>query len=405
MDIYKKVIGIFLCILVIYLPAYPFTDQTTTERILKENRHFINFVNVCITNFAEDKKEDFMKVYERHFNADVAYLQSDYRRAFKRIYSSQGEMVKLYKNILKNKYLEDSKNILDKIAPMIIRSRNSKARLYLTLGYRDRTISWTHYTIGEASNPKFLSSKLSKFEEAIKMTRRAKRYGFLALFQSQNFEMKRKIYNQLIKNEKDAGNLFYNRFLDKTGDTFIEELGKYYQEYDKAPKERGETDPEAKGVGAFEKQLEKRVRFKKEKMVAEYLMNIEFDKAEDIIRKYITDFNYKIILATFDTLTLQNKELKQSEELIDYSQYKIHLLDNYLRLSKESVLDSLMDKVKVEYDISKEEVETEIRAKKSAEVDKESKTDGVSKTDEKVDSKSDNSVKKLSDSEKKSDDK
>ncbi len=206
--------------------VFPFSDQTTTERILKENKRFVEFINVCVTNFAEDKKEDFRKVYEKHFNADVAYLQSDYRRSYKRVYASQGEMEKIYREMVKNRYLEDSKMILDRFAPGIIRSKNARARLYLTLGYRDRTVSWTHYTVGDASNPKLYSYKLYKYVDAIKMARRAKRFAFLALFESQTRETKRKIYNQICKSERDAKNKYMNRFVDLNDKDYINELEK-----------------------------------------------------------------------------------------------------------------------------------------------------------------------------------
>src|SRR5271157_2292144 len=106
------------------LEAFASTDQTTTERILRENKRFVDFINICATNFAETKKDDFRKAFEKHFNADIAYLQSDYKRAYRQIYDSQGELEKLYHDIVKDSYLEDSKTILDKFAPGIIRSKN-----------------------------------------------------------------------------------------------------------------------------------------------------------------------------------------------------------------------------------------------------------------------------------------
>ncbi len=212
-------------------PVFSWSDQTTTERILRENKYFISFIDLCISNFVRDKENDFFKIYEKHFNADVAYLQSDYKRAFKRIYSSQKLMVKLYEEVLANFYLEDSKKILDDFAPGIIRSKNARARLYLTLGYRDRTISWNFYMVGNASNPKLYSYKLYKYEEGIKMARRAKRYGFLALFESQAPKMKMKIFNRLLKSEKEKGNKFFNRFLDKNEKDYIDEMNKTYNIY------------------------------------------------------------------------------------------------------------------------------------------------------------------------------
>jgi len=346
--------------------VFPYSDQTTTERILKENRRFVEFINLCVTNFADDKKEDFLKAYDKHFNADVAYLQSDYRRAYKRVYSSQGEMEKLYRDLVKNYYLEDSKTILDRLAPDIIRSKNKRARLYLTLGYRDRTVSWVHYTVADASNPKFYSYKLYKYVDAIKMARRSKRYAFLALFESQNTETKRKIYTQICKSESQGGTKYMVRFLDLNDQDYINEMGKTYEEHEEAEKARNQGRPkkeadkpavDVEGSTAYEAKVVKRVRFRNESRAARYLINGEFDMAEDLMREYIDDFNFKLITATFDVLSAGMKASgaeTSSSAKIDYEKYKIHLLDNYSRISfsKKSMLDTFVDLVKVEDDIS-----------------------------------------------------
>lgn len=343
--------------------VFPFSDQTTTERILKENKRFVEFLNVCVTNFGEDKKEDFRKIYEKHFNADVAYLQSDYRRSFKRVYASQGEMEKIYRELVKNNYLEDSKMILDRLAPGIIRSRSARARLYLTLGYRDRTISWTHYTVGDASNPKLYSYKLYKYVDAIKMARRAKRFAFLALFESQTRETKRKIYNQLCKSERDMKNKFLNRFVDLNDQDYINEIEKAYNEAEKpGDASKGqETGKEAdraafdSAVLNYEAKVVRRVRFRNETKTARYLLDGENDRAEDIMRDYIDDFNFKLIVATFDVLSAAGKETtseeKSAADKYDYGKYKTHLMDNYGRLTKQSMIDSILDTLKVEDDV------------------------------------------------------
>ncbi len=343
--------------------VFPFSDQTTTERILKENKRFVDFVNVCVSNFAEDKKEDFRKVYEKHFNADVAYLQSDYRRSYKRVYASQGEMEKIYRDMVKNHYLEDSKMILDRLAPGIIRSKSARARLYLTLGYRDRTVSWTHYTVGDASNPKLYSYKLYKYVDAIKMARRAKRFAFLALFESQTRETKRKIYNQLCKSERDMKNKYMNRFVDLNDQDYINEIEKSFTEEKKAEEagKEGEAGKDSEkaafdsAVQSYEAKVVKRVRFRNETKTARFLMDGEFDRAEDVMRGYIDDFNFKLIVATFDMLSASGKQAAADEkapaEKYDYGKYKIHLMDNYSRLSGKSMIDDVLDTLKVEDDV------------------------------------------------------
>jgi hypothetical protein len=391
------------------LEALASTDQTTTERILRENKRFVDFINICATNFAETKKDDFRKAFEKHFNADIAYLQSDYKRAYRQVYASQGELEKLYHDIVKDSYLEDSKTILDKFAPGIIRSKNARARLYLTLGYRDRTVGYTYYTIAEASNPKFYSYKLYKYEDAIQMARRAKRFAFLALFESQGLDDKRKIYNQLCKSEKSANNLFFSRFVDLKEDDYIKEIDKEYDEKAEESKQSGEMkkpeeakkgeearkDEQAKkstgqasadsvNEPVFEKKVERRVRFRSEAKAARFLINGEFDKAEDILRKYIDDFNFKLISASFEVLSATGTATAAAEK-VDYNRFKVHLVDNYLRFDKKSLLDSIIDTIKVEDNIADKAKDKSKTEDKTAEaVQKETKTVVPEKKEEKA---------------------
>lgn len=337
--------------------AAAFSDQTTTERILNENKGFIDFMDVCITNFGEERKERFKEVYRHHFNAEVAFLQSDYKAAYKRLYLSQSSHSGLYAEMVRDAYLEGAKDILDSLAPEIIRSKNARAKLYLTLGYRDRAVGFNHYTIGTASNPKLHSYKIYKYIEAVKMSRRAKRYGFLALFESRPDEMKTKIFNHLFEMERETGNPFYNRFLSKNGDAFLNELNRDYYEVTageaSSEKKKGEADKEA---GSFEKKTERRVRFRAEKTVAQYILNREFEKAEDTIREYVDDFNFKIIKATLEMLAAEGAA---SAGGIDYTKLLLHHTDNYVRYSKESALSTFSGSIKVEDYVEKDETARE----------------------------------------------
>ncbi len=404
---------ILISLLVFITPAFPFSDQTTTERILKENKYFIEFLNVGLTNLAKAKIEKvdqkFFDIYQTHFNAQVSYLQSNYKNSFYNIRNSQKKQVDLCVELINNIYLEDAKNILDKLAPMIIRSKNQRARLYLTLAYRDRSICRNFETIADASNPKLYSYKVAQYIEGIKFARRAKRYGFLALYESQDVEMKKAVFNHLLEIEREGGNIFYNRFLNKADENFYKELVlEYKDEPDKVePGKKEEKKPEAakpgEGVKAgekdkakakekeeqFEKKLEKRVRFRKEKLTATFLMNGEFDRAEEVIREYVKDFNFKLIQATFEVLAARKKG---GDDKVDYNTYVIHHYDNYARIPKkkkeagevrkdekgnvipaekkyDSLLDELSEKVKVTGDIKREDVEEPGKEKGKEEAD------------------------------------
>jgi hypothetical protein len=370
-----------LLFLVSAQPAYSYTDQLTVERMLKENKSYISFMDVCLTNFGEPKAQQYRQIYETHFNAEVAFLQSDYKLSFKKIYASQGQMSELIADVVGNTYLEHSKDILDQLAPEVIRTKNPRAKLYLTLGYRDRAVSHNYYTIGRASNPKLYSYKIFRYIDAIKMARRAKRYGFFALYESQTDEMKLRIFNHLFEIEREGGSRFYNRFLNKSGDSFLKELNKEIDEVERSEtaeitagteiREKGYDDE----AGTFEKKVERRVRLRNEKAVAQHLLNAEYEKAEDIIRNYVRDFNFKLIGATFEVLAVAGGGKAGG---IDYRAFVLHHTDNYSRYSKGSLLDSFSGQVKVEDYVEKSPADKEYGDKR--EVDSKGKVPDLKKT-------------------------
>ncbi len=358
--------------------SFAAVDQTFVERILKENREYVDFIDLSVTNFAPAKKNELFTIYQKHFNAEVSYLQGDYKRAFDNVYDSQKDMVALYELILTEYYLEDSKNILDGFAADIIRSKNTAAKQYLTLGYRDRTLSRSFYISGEASHPRLYSYKIFRYLEAINMARRAKRYAFIALYTGQDAKGKLKIYNQMFKAENEKGGLFFKRFVDKNEKDFIIEMNKTYEESEKelADKstagnadvktaEGSKTSENADAVNnaAFEKKMERSVRFRKEQRVAQYILNEEFDKAELIIRSYVADYNFKLIMSTFIALDSAQSHTPEGEtaapEKKDYKKFIQHHNDNYKIFNTKSVLDSVVGGVKVIDAVKKDDKKVE----------------------------------------------
>jgi len=362
MKIKTGVIAIILIILAGFTTSHSAIDQTYVERIIKENRDFIEFIDYGVTNFSPASKNELFTIYQKHFNAEVAFLQGEYKRSFDNVYDSQKDMVTLYEKLLIDFYLEDSKNILDNIAPEIIRSKDPIARQYLTLGYRDRTLARTHYTVGEASHPKLYSYKIFKYVDAINMARRAKRYGFIAIYTSQSPAGKLKIYNQMFKTETEGGSLFFKRFVDKNEQDYIKEMNKTDEELEKEYTEGGADAQKGGGSEiketAFEGRVSRSVRFRKEQRVARYLLNGEFDKAEPIIRSYVDNYNFKLITATLRTLADKGAHAGEGEPVaskLDYAKLIEHHNDNYVILNSKSMLGSMVGDVKVVDDVKKED--------------------------------------------------
>ena len=335
----NSIIVLAIIIIIMCLPDSSFADQLTADSAIRDNKEFIEFMDVPISNFGQKYKDQFKDIYEIHFNAEVAYLQSDYNRAFKNVYESQKKQVNLYSLLVKD-YLDDTRQFLDSISPEVIKSKNKKARLYLNLAYRDREVARTHHTVADASNPKLCSNKIYKYIEAIKMVRRARRYGFLAIFESQNDETKKKIYNHLFEIEREKGNVFYVRFISKTEQQIIDEMQKEY--YDVQLPDI--TQQESKDEETYGKRVEKRVRFKDERRVAEYLLTAEFEKAEPIIRDYVKDFNFNLIVATIEYLIANKSPIVAGYPVEALKRYHD---DDYSRYFNPSTIDSLAGEIKV----------------------------------------------------------
>ncbi len=382
---------VLLCLLVACtIPLFAYTDQTTTERVVKENKSFIDFLDICLSNFAtenDEQKERFFSVYQDQFNAEVSFLQSDYRRSFRSVYTSQGKNVSLYNDVLNVYYLDETKKMLDKLAPSIIKSKNSTARLYLTLGYRDRALARNIQKIGQASRPHLRSYKIYSYQESIKLSRRSKRYALLALFESQNLETKKQIYNHIFEGERQLNNPFFNRFLSKDDQQYIAEMNREYEDYEKEygptleseKKEYEETgkvpDHTGGAVSAenneinpvtgsreesvpgtkekmmteylYEQKTQRRLRYKDEQRTAENVRLGEFDLANQIIVRYVDDFNFKLISATIEIL----KAREENETGLDFQTMMVQHLDANDRYYKPSMVDTFMNRVRVIDDV------------------------------------------------------
>jgi hypothetical protein len=362
----KKILSVFLLMCSF---GYAFADQTSVDRMLKENKEFIDFLDVCMSNFGEKERDQYFDVYEMHFNADVAYLQSDYKRAYNSIYNSQKRQTSVFPEVLAKYYLEDSKTLLDRIAPEIIKSKNAPARHYLSLGYRDRATARNFQVMADAQNPRQFSEKIFRYMEAIKISRRAMRFAFLSLFESRDIEMKKYIYGQLFEIEREKGNIFYSRFAGKTGEQFTKELNITFDEYEKRYQQESATlapspvpvaslppttapvalSTPAPQTPVFERKVEREVRFRQEKRVAEYIRDAEFVKADDIITKYVEDFNFKMIKSLLEVLGAKQKDYLQ----LDYARLQIHHSDNFSRLTKPSMIEGFSTQLKVRDDIKR----------------------------------------------------
>ena len=160
-------------------------DQGFVEKILRENRYFIEFANVSVSNFGSAENEKALKDANQHnFNANLYYLESNYVDAFKSIRLSQEILLDLFYDVLQKRYIEDSRALLDLNAPIIIQSKDRKSAVFLQLGYRDVEVARQFRDMGYNYNRFLFSNKIRYYIDGIKRARRAKRFAFLSLIES-----------------------------------------------------------------------------------------------------------------------------------------------------------------------------------------------------------------------------
>lgn len=180
-----RVVWIFLFVMPLSMSWGASIDQGFVEKILRENRYFIEFVNISVSNFGSPENEKTLKDANQHnFNANLYYLESNYVDAFKEIRLSQEILLDLYYDIVQKRYIEDARTLLDLNAPIIIQSKDRKSAHFLQLGYRDVEVARQFRDMGYNYNRFLFSNKIRYYMDAIKRARRAKRFAFLSLIES-----------------------------------------------------------------------------------------------------------------------------------------------------------------------------------------------------------------------------
>lgn len=330
--------------------AFAFTDRTSSERILKENKAFIEFMDASITNLKQDVSDSYARSYGLHFNADLNHMLGEYSAAYKKIYASQREMAKISSDMLKEQYLESSKKIFGAIAAFLVKNQNPTAHSYLSSAYADIASASDMLTVGEGSYRKVYSYKIFKFQEGIQKVRRGQRHAFMAIFEGLSPETRVKVYHEIVKQERESGRgLFFSRFLDKEGDAFNEELERPYEDVMKNEEADRTTMAEKAAQNQsqdfVERRLDSKRRYKKEIRTAKLLRDGNFMPAEYVMREYIPDFNFRLLTAMFTVL-----ENEEDAPRLDYGDMKIRLIDDYGMLAKDSVLKTIAQNVQVDED-------------------------------------------------------
>jgi len=159
-------------------------DAAFSEKIIKDNHYFITFINTGVSNFgSEEQKKNLYKAQQFDHNARLYHVALDFKHTFIEVRKSHVAMRDLYYDMLQNTYIKTTLEMLDAIAPQIIASKDAKAARFIQLAYRDLQDCRRYVRFGRNLNKFLYSMKIRYYIDAVKLIRRSKRYGILALME------------------------------------------------------------------------------------------------------------------------------------------------------------------------------------------------------------------------------
>jgi len=222
--------------------------QETTNRTIQNNQEYIKFLDVSISNFGSKEELDkFHKANEHFYDGALFFLQNQYSPAYAEVNKSMEILKYLYSDILKNKYLVDTKKLLDDTAVSILHSNDIQAKHYLNLGYRNYELARQLQVKGHNFNKYLFSQKIKYFIEGIETARLAKKYGLLALVESRTTIFEKEAYRKrnfnetygyeenpqisgFEKVENQLKNFIFRKLIDNKSDFFLHHYDnfKYY---------------------------------------------------------------------------------------------------------------------------------------------------------------------------------
>ena len=187
-------------------------NQRHSEKSLKDNRYFFNFINPTITNSgSEEEKNIFTEAARRDLISRMLYMKFSFNPAMNEIRTTQLLLIDLFSKIAIRE-IESSTILLNEIAPEVLKTGNKTSKKYMSLGYR--SADWAEKVMIMSDNlpEKNYSIKIYEYVKAIKNAKYCKRYAIIALLENR------------IPPEK-RGRINYNKY-----DTVKELIDKYIPE-------------------------------------------------------------------------------------------------------------------------------------------------------------------------------
>ena len=203
-------------------------EQRNAEKGLNDNRYYFYFINSSISNFGTDEqKAKFRESIQRDMIAQILYMKFTFHESFTEIRKAQGLLIELYRSVLSSD-ISMTMKLLNGFAPEVAHGRDSGARHYLRLGYRDVALARQYMVMADNFRESLFSMRLYKYVEAIKLAKHGKRYAFLAVLESRKLRENpdaiekeiRQLYNEMHETNDEKKMQEYRIRLKTTQDRY-----------------------------------------------------------------------------------------------------------------------------------------------------------------------------------------
>lgn len=159
-------------------------NQRHSEKSLKDNRYFFNFINTTITNTGtEEEISLFIEAARRDLISRMLYMKFAFNPAMNEIRTTQLILIELFRKIAVRE-IDSATLLLNEIAPEVLKTGNKASKKYMSLGYR--SADWAEKVMIMSDNlpEKNYSIKIYEYVKAIKNAKYCKRYGIIALIEN-----------------------------------------------------------------------------------------------------------------------------------------------------------------------------------------------------------------------------
>ena len=159
-------------------------NQRHSEKSLKDNRYFFNFINPTVSNSGtEEEKKLFTEAARRDIISRMLYMKFSFNPAMNEIRTTQLLLINLFSTIAVRE-LENATALLNEIAPEVLKTGNKASKKYMSLGYR--SADWARKVMIMSDNlpEKNYSIKIYEYVKAIKNAKYTKRYAIIALIEN-----------------------------------------------------------------------------------------------------------------------------------------------------------------------------------------------------------------------------